>query len=592
MAIDSSTAAKNDFREARQQAVLQKFIANITGRPIDLLDYNEVRRHVGATGQADRGLQQIPLDAIVGSVGRAQDFTRTFLPRSDEDGDRWVRVRKHIDRKGISPILVYKLGDVYFVNDGNHRVSIARQRGMKTIPAYVTEIETKAPLQPGDDPQEIICKARYAEFLAETELDALRPDIDLKMNICGFYHVLLNQIDAHRARMEQERGEPVPYAEAAADWCDEIYLPLVNLINERGLHRNFPRLTDADLYALVVRYRAELERELGWQVEAIDAVNDLPMDKVTLKDEANQAAAVAVKGKQGSVIHRIAGKVYDAVVPAAGLESGPPTGEWREKRRNPRHERRVFADILVAGRGLPADTNTLDHALLIAKREKSRVLGLRVVNDRKSVDPAEIQVAQAEFQRRCEAAGAPYASSIEEGSVVRRIVRRAAFTDLLALSVINHSGPVTKTGAGSDFSKILQRSPRPVLAVPEQAYSPLNRVLLAYDGSPKATEALYLAAYMAVRWSAQLSVVVVGQGKQGQEAMARTRSYLASHIIPADFFNPDGDAVEEILRVGAINDANLLVMGGFGARPLLQRLVGSTVSAMVRRFGQPVLICR
>lgn len=592
MTTDSSLAAKTDFREARQQAVLQRFIASITGRQIDLLDYNEVRRHVGATGQADRGLQEIPLDAIVGSVGRARDFTRTFLPKSGDDHDRWVRVRTHVDRRGISPILVYKLGDVYFVNDGNHRVSIARRRGMKTIPAYVTEIETKAPLQPEDDPQEIICKARYAEFLAETELDVLRPDADLKMTICGFYYVLLNQIDAHRAHMESDGSEPVPYAEAAADWYDRIYQPLVNLINERGLHRNFPRLTDADLYALVVRYRAELERELGWQVGAIDAVNDLPMDKMTMKGEEDQTAAVEVKGKRGGVINRIAGKVYDAVVPATGLEGGPPAGEWRKKRRNPRHERRIFADILVAGRGLPADTNTLDHALLIAKREKSRVLGLRVVNDRRSLDPAELQAVQAEFQRRCEAAGAPYASSIEEGSVVRRIVRRAAFADLLALSVISLSGPVTKTGAGSDFSKILQRSPRPVLAVPEQAYSTMDRVLLAYDGSPKATEALYLAAYMAVRWSAQLSVVVVGQGKQGQKAMAQARSYLASHIIPADFFNPNGEVVEEILRVGAISDANLLVMGGFGVRPLFQRLVGSTVSAMVRRFGQPVLICR
>jgi nucleotide-binding universal stress UspA family protein len=585
-------AAKSDFREARQQAVLQQLVSNITGRPVDLLDYNEIRRHVGATGTTDRGLQQIPLDAIVGSVGRAQDFTRTFLPKSDEDGDRWVRVRKHVDRKGISPILVYKLGDVYFVNDGNHRVSIARQRGMKTIPAYVTEIETKAPLTPDDDPQKIICKARYAEFLTETGLDELRPDADLKMSICGFYHVLLNQIDAHRAHMEQSRGEPVSHAEATANWYEEVYQPLKKLIDERGLHRNFPRLTDADLYALVVHYRAELERELGWQVEVIDAVNDLPMDKVTLKDGAVSSASVEVKGKQGDVIHRIAGKVYDAVIPAAGLEGGPPTGEWREKRRNPRRERRIFADILVAGRGLPADANTLDHALLIAKREGSRVLGLRVVNDRNSLDPAELQTVQAEFQQRCEIAGAPCVFSIEEGSVVRRIVRRAAFTDLLALSVINQSGPVTKTGAGSDFNKILQRSPRPVLAVPEQAYSTMDRVLLAYDGSPKATEALYLAAYIAVRWSAQLSVVVVGQGKQGQEAMVRARSYLASHIIPAYFFNPDGDVTEEILRVGAVNDANLLVMGGFGARPLLQRLVGSTVSAMVRRFGQPVLICR
>jgi uncharacterized ParB-like nuclease family protein len=131
--------AVEDFKRARKAAALQQLLARLTGKSADLLAYNEVRDQLGATEFIEQGIQEIPLDAIVGSVGRYRDFTRSFLPKHDSNKARWARVRTAvIDMVGMPPIDVYQVGEVYFVIDGNHRVSIARQLGTKTISARVT----------------------------------------------------------------------------------------------------------------------------------------------------------------------------------------------------------------------------------------------------------------------------------------------------------------------------------------------------------------------------------------------------------------------------------------------------------------------
>src|SRR4051812_45839259 len=112
-------AARNDFTHARAQASMQGVLAHLTGRSNELLSYEEVAERLKLNVRSERGVQTIPLKAIVGSVGRYTDFTRTFLPLSDTDRERWARVKAAMDA-GITlpPIEVYKVGDVYFVLDG------------------------------------------------------------------------------------------------------------------------------------------------------------------------------------------------------------------------------------------------------------------------------------------------------------------------------------------------------------------------------------------------------------------------------------------------------------------------------------------
>jgi hypothetical protein len=107
---------------------------------VELLSFEQVRERLGLLSRRQRGLQDIPLDRIVGSVGKYREFTRSFLPSDKGLKRRWKNVyAAALDTQGLPPIDVYQVGDVYFVNDGNHRVSVARQFGAKTIEAYVTE---------------------------------------------------------------------------------------------------------------------------------------------------------------------------------------------------------------------------------------------------------------------------------------------------------------------------------------------------------------------------------------------------------------------------------------------------------------------
>src|SRR6266542_821112 len=173
----SSLAAIHDFRRARQQANLNNIIGHLIGRPSGLFSFDEVKGSISG----GRRLEDVPLDAIVGSVGRYTDFNRQFLPRNDSDELRWTRVKTAIESPaGVPPIELYRIGDAYFVLDGNHRVSVLRRMGATHAQAYVTEVQTRVPLSPYDSPDDLILKAEYAEFLDRTKLDEQHPHADLR----------------------------------------------------------------------------------------------------------------------------------------------------------------------------------------------------------------------------------------------------------------------------------------------------------------------------------------------------------------------------------------------------------------------------
>ena len=125
------------------------------------MSYEDVVKKLKGSGAKQRsGLRDIPLDAIVGSVGRYKDFTRKFSPRRGVAEERWARVKAITEHAGgLPPIEVYQIGDAYFVIDGNHRVSVARQQGSPAIEAYVTNVDTKVLLDPSDPPDDFLINA-------------------------------------------------------------------------------------------------------------------------------------------------------------------------------------------------------------------------------------------------------------------------------------------------------------------------------------------------------------------------------------------------------------------------------------------------
>ena len=240
--LETRASAVEDFHRARFRARLERFLARLKGESAELLCYDDVHQAVKAKDARSGGLQDIPLDAIVGSTGRCKDFTRSFLPLLDEDEQRWAGVEvAATSLAGLPPIDVYKIGDVYFVKDGNHRVSLARQLKATRIQAYVTELHTKVPVSPDDRMDDLIVKAEYAQFLEHTHLDEHRPDADLRVSVPGQYQELEEHISVHRYLMEIERNEPISYEEAITQWYDMIYMPVVQIIREQNLLQDFCR---------------------------------------------------------------------------------------------------------------------------------------------------------------------------------------------------------------------------------------------------------------------------------------------------------------------------------------------------------------
>ena len=132
--------AERNFNRARRHAFLEDVMGLMRGRSINLLSFDEVKGKLGLLSSRDRGVHEIPLDKIVGSVGKFREFTRTFSPRRKEIRARWQQVYAFVhSARGLPPIEVYQVGEVYFVWDGNHRVSVARQMGLKMIEARITE---------------------------------------------------------------------------------------------------------------------------------------------------------------------------------------------------------------------------------------------------------------------------------------------------------------------------------------------------------------------------------------------------------------------------------------------------------------------
>lgn len=135
--------SETEFDRARWRGFWEIVRGRLTRNDVCLLSFNEVVSRFGAGQAVELGIQDIPVKAIVGSVGRRQEFTRHFLPRV---GDRHSRERWRniftlaVTGVGLPPIQVFKFGEAYFVKDGHHRVSVARYMNWTTIQAYVTTL--------------------------------------------------------------------------------------------------------------------------------------------------------------------------------------------------------------------------------------------------------------------------------------------------------------------------------------------------------------------------------------------------------------------------------------------------------------------
>ncbi len=251
-------------------------LAGLFARQPDLLlSFDEVAEKLHLRSSLYRGVRSVKVERIVGSVGRAHDFDRDFRPLRPEGRERRARIRQALRQaERLPPVQLYQVGQVYFVLDGHHRISVAREQGQEYIDAEVIELPTPVVLGPDLSPEELILKAEQAGFLEQTALKALRPEARLEASEPGLYDVLLEHISVHRYYMGLEGNREVTWEEAVAHWYDHVYLPIVEVIREQKVLEHFPGHTETDLYIWVMDHRYFLSQEAGGEIPPEESSDD------------------------------------------------------------------------------------------------------------------------------------------------------------------------------------------------------------------------------------------------------------------------------------------------------------------------------
>jgi len=555
------SAALADFRLARRQAALNAVLGRLHGTSLELLSYEDVSRKLRVTGQMERGVREIPLDKIVGSVGRYDEFDRSFLPLKDHDAQRWAGLRTAAPDPGDLPAIdVYQIDDAYFVIDGNHRVSIARRSGMDYLEANVIEIQTRVPLPPGLGHRELIVASEYAAFLEHTRLDRLRPDADLEASLPGQYDKLENHIEVHRFFLELDGDRELSDEEAVVSWYDDAYLPVVEAIREQALLREFVGRTETDLYLWIAENQAALRNELGWTIRPQAAVENLPPHLAETR-----------RGAAGRLYHR----VRRAVIP----RQRPPVETWSDQKLLDRYSDRLFSAVLaIIGPG--REEAALAQAALLAQLDQAHLFALQITDS--ALSEAQRAPAREWFARSLRDARLQGQIGFEQGDLQADfadvIARRANLADLLVLD----SALLT---AGAAF---VDNCPRPLLLVPGAA-RPIRRILLLYDGRPQAHEALFVAAYMAEIWGC--SIVVLADPAAAPRALEEAAPYLEMHESPPESIIAAPLQPDVVFRIAAENECDLIIVGGYKKRPLTKSEVAAWLLDAARESAWPLLIC-
>ena len=195
MDIDSaSQQAESDFSRARGKAILSQIQNFLNADRDKLLSFHDVKDILKPRNEVYMGSQVVPIDLIAGSEGRYHDFNKYFLPKADHLRQRWQKVDEaHIRDIILPPISLYEIGGVYFVRDGNHRVSVAKSQGVEFIDAVVTSLATEINLKPSmttDELREALIIYEKNIFYEKTEFGNLTNYWDIDFSSPGRYDVI------------------------------------------------------------------------------------------------------------------------------------------------------------------------------------------------------------------------------------------------------------------------------------------------------------------------------------------------------------------------------------------------------------------
>ena len=253
----------HDFVKAHRHAVFQNIFSTFRWSNPDLLSFYEVTKLIKPESEAYKGMQTIPVRNIIGSENRYHDFSSAFYPKNISLQRRWESVdAANLDDVILPPISVYKLGQWYFVRDGNHRVSVARSKGVEFIDAEVVELTSKIQLEEGITLNEI--RHRVVAYERQRFIEQFNPTYlpmdRIVFTAPGSYPEMVNHILVHKYFMNQNQEEELTFEQGAIDWYQNVYLKIAEAIENEHLLVEFLGQTEADMYMWLVRKWDEMKR--------------------------------------------------------------------------------------------------------------------------------------------------------------------------------------------------------------------------------------------------------------------------------------------------------------------------------------------
>ncbi len=270
-----SAQAEEDFEKARHSALFNEIAHFLTQDNTELISFREIKQLLKPQGEVYVGMKVVPVKLIVGSEGRYQDFDNRFFPRAAHLKNRWENVDKaHLQDIILPSVSLYELGGVYFVRDGNHRVSVAKSKGIEFIDAEVVSLQSEIKLHPGDSLKKMkkqVIEYEKRVFYGETGFGDVTDYWCLDFSIPGQYDVIYNHILTHKYYINQNKSEEIGMDEAMLSWINSVYFPIIRVIDRHKIMRVFKGRTKSDLYVWLIKYWDDIKKQFG---------SDFPIDEM------------------------------------------------------------------------------------------------------------------------------------------------------------------------------------------------------------------------------------------------------------------------------------------------------------------------
>lgn len=288
MNLQQNERTEEDFLKARNKAFFNEIQHLLNPEEAKLIALSDVKNLIKPSAETYLGMKVIPVEKIIGSEGRYQDFDNNFFPKSSHLRTRWEKIDDAAIRSIVlPPIKVYEIAGLYFVRDGNHRVSVAKSRGTEFIDAEVVSLQSEITIKNANNINDLIRQIINFEkrtFYMETSFGDITDYWVMDFTTPGKYDLIYNHIITHKYYINMNQSEEISWDDAVLSWFKNVYLPVIHYLEDNKVMKHFRKRTESDLYVWIMKYWDQLKSKYGNDVPINDAVAELEKNhKVPLR---------------------------------------------------------------------------------------------------------------------------------------------------------------------------------------------------------------------------------------------------------------------------------------------------------------------